>query len=56
MGDSTKAKETLGWKPEVDFEKLVKIMVEQDIIEAKKDASLIKEGLILPTWEHPTIN
>ena len=56
LGDSTKARETLGWKPEVDFKELVKIMVEQDITEAKKDYSLIKEGLILPTWEHPTIN
>jgi len=28
-------------------------MVEHDIIEAKKDYSLLKEGLILPTWEHP---
>ena len=56
LGDSTKARETLGWKPEVDFKELVKIMVEQDITEAKKDYSLIKEGLILPTWEHPTIS
>ena len=56
LGDSTKARETLGWKPEVDFKELVKIMVDEDIIEAKKDYSLIKEGLILPTWEHPTIN
>ncbi len=56
LGDSTKARETLGWKPEVDFKELVKIMVEQDITEAKKDSSLIKEGLILPTWEHPTIS
>ena len=56
LGDSTKARETLGWEPEVDFDELVNLMVEQDIIEAKKDYSLIKEGLILPTWEHPTIN
>tara|TARA_X000000368_G_scaffold418622_1_gene419050 strand:+ start:2683 stop:3714 length:1032 start_codon:yes stop_codon:yes gene_type:complete len=53
LGDSTKAREILGWKPEVDFNELVKIMVEHDIIEAKKDYSLLKEGLILPTWEHP---
>ena len=39
LGDSTKARETLGWKPEVDFKELVKIMVEQDITEAKKDYS-----------------
>tara|TARA_B100001093_G_scaffold519390_1_gene608205 strand:- start:13512 stop:14543 length:1032 start_codon:yes stop_codon:yes gene_type:complete len=54
LGDSTKARNILGWKPEVDFNELVKIMVEHDIIEAKKDYSLIKEGLILPTWEYPT--
>jgi len=56
LGDSSKARKKLGWKPEVDFQELVKLMVEQDITEAKKDYSLIKEGLIFPTWEHPTIN
>ena len=56
LGDSSKARKKLGWKPEVDFQELVKLMVEQDIIEAKKDYSLINEGLIFPTWEHPTIN
>ena len=55
LGDATKAKEKLGWQPEVDFKGLVELMVEQDIIEAKKDYSLIKEGLILPTWEHPVV-
>ena len=55
LGDATKAKEKLGWQPEVDFKGLVELMVEQDIIEAKKDYSLIKEGLILPTWEYPVV-
>ena len=55
LGDATKAKEKLGWQPEVDFKGLVELMVEQDIIEAKKDYSLIKEGLILPTWENPVV-
>lgn len=30
-GDATKAKEKLGWEPEVSFEKLIKIMVETDL-------------------------
>ena len=34
LGDATKAKEKLGWQPEVDFKGLVELMVEQDIIEA----------------------
>lgn len=31
IGDYTKAREKLGWKPEVTFEQLVKIMVEHDL-------------------------
>jgi len=31
IGDSTKARETLGWKPEVDFPTLVKMMVDADV-------------------------
>ncbi len=31
IGDPSKAKEVLGWKPTVDFENLVRIMVENDI-------------------------
>ena len=53
IGDATKARQSLGWKPTVDFEELVKIMVEHDIIEAKKDLALLKDNLIFPTWEHP---
>ena len=30
VGDSTKAKEKLNWKPNTDFETLVKIMVDTD--------------------------
>ena len=53
IGDATKAKQILDWKPTVDFEELVKIMVEHDIKEAKKDLALLKGNLIFPTWEHP---
>ena len=36
IGDSTKASNVLGWKPKVDFEGLVKIMVESDYNLLKK--------------------
>ena len=53
VGDATKAKNKLGWEPTVDFDELVKIMVEHDITEAKKDLALLKDSLIFPTWEYP---
>jgi GDPmannose 4,6-dehydratase len=37
VGDATKAREVLGWQPEVDFASLVRIMVEHDLrLEAAK--------------------
>ena len=53
VGDATKARDILGWEPTVNFNELVKIMVEYDITEAKKDLALLKDNLIFPTWEHP---
>ena len=53
LGDSSKAREILGWKPKVDFKGLVEIMVKHDINEAKKDLALLKNELISPTWEYP---
>ena len=53
LGDSSKAREILGWKPKVDFRGLVEIMVKHDINEAKKDLALLKNKLISPTWEYP---
>jgi len=53
LGDSSKAKELLNWEPKVEFSQLVKIMVEHDINEAKKDTALLRDGLISPTWEYP---
>ncbi|WP_435006317.1 GDP-mannose 4,6-dehydratase [Tundrisphaera lichenicola] len=37
LGDPTKAKEKLGWKPEVDFRGLVKMMVEHDLELARRE-------------------
>jgi GDPmannose 4,6-dehydratase len=37
LGDSTKAREKLGWKPEISFKSLVQEMVKKDLSEAQKD-------------------
>jgi len=44
LGDSTKAREKLGWKPKISFEELVKEMVESDLEEAKKELHLKNGG------------
>lgn len=36
IGDSTKAKEKLGWEPKVDFSQLVTMMVENDVKEQRE--------------------
>jgi GDPmannose 4,6-dehydratase len=38
MGDATKARKQLGWKPTVDFDALVKLMVDADVALAKREA------------------
>ncbi|MCP4219024.1 MAG: GDP-mannose 4,6-dehydratase [bacterium] len=40
IGDASKAKEKLGWKPEVNFEQLVKMMVDSDMQILKKEHRL----------------
>jgi GDPmannose 4,6-dehydratase len=37
LGDPTKARDVLGWKPEVDFQGLVKMMVEHDLELARRE-------------------
>ncbi|MHB1556973.1 MAG: GDP-mannose 4,6-dehydratase [Isosphaeraceae bacterium] len=37
LGDATRAREVLGWKPRVDFRGLVKMMVESDIELARRE-------------------
>ena len=53
LGDSSKAKKELGWAPKTSFSDLVKMMVDEDIENAKKDKVLIENNLLYPTWEHP---
>jgi len=44
LGDSSKAREKLGWKPEATFLSLVKDMVAADLELARRDATMAKEG------------
>ncbi len=44
LGDSTKAKEKLGWSPKITFVNLVKEMVKADLEEAEKDNLCKIEG------------
>jgi GDPmannose 4,6-dehydratase len=37
LGDATKARELLGWKPEVEFEGLIRMMVESDLELARRE-------------------
>ena len=36
LGDSTKAKKLLGWKPKIDIKKLIKLMLDEDMKSIKK--------------------
>jgi GDPmannose 4,6-dehydratase len=44
LGDATKARQKLGWIPEVGFSELVSEMVREDLDEARRDAMVAKEG------------
>lgn len=44
LGDPSKAKRQLGWVPKTTFPELVKMMVESDLEEAKKDLFCEREG------------
>jgi len=43
-GDSTKAREKLGWVPNVSFDQLIDIMIEADMELAQKEKTLIRAG------------
>jgi GDPmannose 4,6-dehydratase len=45
LGDSSKARDKLGWMPKISFNDLVKEMVLYDLNEAKKESFINKEGL-----------
>jgi GDPmannose 4,6-dehydratase len=44
LGDSSKARQRLGWQPEISFERLIQEMVESDQELARRDALVAREG------------
>jgi GDPmannose 4,6-dehydratase len=44
LGDATKAREKLGWRPATSFEELVREMVREDLKAAERDALIKKHG------------
>lgn len=44
LGDASKAKEKLGWTPQITFPELVAEMVESDLKIAERDALVAKQG------------
>jgi GDPmannose 4,6-dehydratase len=44
LGDSSKARQQLGWKPKTTFKELIKEMVAMDLMEAEKDELCLQEG------------
>jgi GDPmannose 4,6-dehydratase len=44
LGDPSKAKDRLGWVPEITFDEMVKEMVSYDLLQAKQSALLKKHG------------
>ena len=44
LGDASKARQKLGWKPEVSFEALIKEMVAEDLALTRRDGLMAREG------------
>jgi len=44
LGDATKARTKLGWKPQISFASLVREMVAEDLEIARRDALMAREG------------
>lgn len=44
LGDASRARSTLGWKPKVSFDELVDEMITEDLALAQRDALVAKEG------------
>ena len=49
VGDSSKARKVLGWEPRVQFRELVKLMVEADLEQVKKERTGMAQGSLAPT-------
>ena len=47
LGDSTKARDRLGWRPELSFADLVDEMVQSDLVLAKRDSAIAQQGFTI---------
>ena len=45
LGDASKARKKLGWKPKISIDDLIKEMIENDFKEAKKEQLIKKSNL-----------
>jgi len=50
LGDTTKAKDKLGWEPKITLEQLIDEMMENDIKIAKRDALIRQHGFNAPNF------
>jgi len=50
QGDSSKARQLLGWEPTVTFDRLVEMMVEADLKVARQEKALVDAGLKASAW------
>jgi len=48
LGDASKARRQLGWRPQVKFDELVRMMVDGDVELARREATLLKAGHLIP--------
>jgi GDPmannose 4,6-dehydratase len=46
LGDASKAREKLGWRPEITFDELVREMVAADLVDARREAYLGDGGYV----------
>jgi GDPmannose 4,6-dehydratase len=44
MGDPSKARDRLGWKPQISFDSLIKEMIAADLENARRDSVISREG------------
>jgi GDPmannose 4,6-dehydratase len=47
IGDASKARRVLGWEPKVDFEQLIRMMVDADL-------ALLRREQALRSWTPPS--
>ncbi|RPG75804.1 MAG: GDP-mannose 4,6-dehydratase [Euryarchaeota archaeon TMED85] len=50
LGDPSKAREKLGWKPKISLKEMIQEMMDNDINIAKRDALVIKHGFQAPDY------